>query len=92
MCNNAFFKKLIAKNVKFYHPEYHYSEPPKRTRNYEYATRSEMYAALGKLKKLIFERLKAADIVDRFTMTPEEVQLFEEFVQAWEQEESVYVG
>lgn len=90
--NNAFFKKLIAKNVKFYHPEYHYSEPPKRTRNYEYATRSEMYAALGKLKKLIFERLKAADIVDRFTMTPEEVQLFEEFVQAWEQEESVYVG
>ena len=26
------------------------------------------------------------------SMTPEEVQLFEEFVQAWEQEESVYVG
>ena len=67
-------------------------EPSQKTKNYEYATRSEMYTALNRLKKKIMERLKKEGIVDRFEMIPDEEELYEEFVRAWEQEESVYVG
>ena len=90
--NNPFFNKLLAKNVKFYDTDYVIAEPSQKTKNYEYATRSEMYAALNKLKKKIMERLKSEGIVDRFEMIPDEEELYEEFVRAWEQEESVYVG
>lgn len=89
---NPFFKELLAKNVMFYDTAYMYESPPKKTRNYEYATRSEMYNAINKLQKMITERLKAEGILDRFSMTHEEEELYEEFVRAWEEEESVYVG
>ena len=89
---NSFFNKLLAKGVKFYDTDFAYDEPPQKTKNYEYATRSEMYAALNRLKKKIMERLRREGIVDRFEMVPDEEELYEEFVRAWEQEESVYVG
>ena len=89
---NPFFNKLLAKGVKFYDTDFAYDAPPQKTKNYEYATRSEMYAALNRLKKKIMERLRREGIVDRFEMVPDEEELYEEFVRAWEQEESVYVG
>ena len=89
---NQFFKELLAKRVYFYNTGYMYPEPSQRTRNYEFATRSELYAAINKLKKMIAERLKKEGEPDRFTMTPEEAELYEAFVQAWEQEETVYIG
>lgn len=89
---NPFFKELLSKGVYFYDTTFMYDEPPKKTRNYEFATRSEMYAVINKLKKMIAERLKKEGEPDQFTMTPEEAEVYEEFVQAWEQEETVYVG
>ena len=89
---NPFFKELLTKDVKFYDTDYMYDVPPQKTRNYEYATRSEMYAAINKLQKMITERLKKEGVLDRFTMTPEEEELYEEFVRAWEEEETVYDG
>lgn len=89
---NQFFKELLAKNVVFYNPSFAYDEPIKKTRNYEYATRSELYSAINKLKKMINERLKKEGEQERLTMTPEEAELYEEFVHAWEQEETAYIG
>ena len=89
---NVFFKKLLDKNVMFYNPKYKYAEPPKQTRNYEYATRSEMYVALDELKKMIAQRLQKAGAEESFEMSHEENQKFEKFMRAYEHEESVYVG
>lgn len=89
---NQFFKELLAKDVAFYDPSFIYDEPAKKTRNYEYATRSELYSAINRLKKMIDERLKIEGEQDQLTMTPEEAELYEEFVHAWEQEETVYIG
>lgn len=69
-----------------------YDAPAKKTRNYEYATRSELYSAINKLKKMIDRRLKEAGDQGCLAMTPEETELCEEFVRAWEQEETVYIG
>lgn len=89
---NQFFKELLAKGVAFYDPSFIYDEPAKKTRNYEYATRSELYSAINKLKKMIDQRLKEEGEQDCLTMTPEEAEIYEEFVHAWEQEETVYIG
>ncbi len=87
-----YFNLLLTKGVKFYDTSFVYDEPPQKTRNHEYATRSELYSSINKLKNMITERLKAEGLIDRFAMTEKEEELYEEFVQAWEQEESVYVG
>lgn len=89
---NQFFKELLTKGVTFYNSSFVYDEPAKGTRNYEYATRSELYSSINKLKKLIHERLKKEGEQDRLTMTPDEAELYEEFIHAWEQEETVYIG
>lgn len=89
---NQFFKELLAKGVAFYNPSFMYDEPIKKTRNYEYATRSELYSAINKLRKMIDKRMKKEGEQDRLTMTPEEAELYEEFVHAWEQEETAYIG
>lgn len=89
---NQFFKELLSKSVQFYDTSFAYDEPLERTRNYEYATRSELYSAINKLKKMIAERLQKEGESNQFTMTPEEAELYEEFVYAWEQEETVYIG
>lgn len=89
---NQFFKELITRKVKFYDTDFEYPEPDERTRNFEFATRTELYTALSKLKKMIAERLKKEKEQDTVALTPEEAELYEEFVDAWEQEESMYFG
>lgn len=89
---NQFFQELLTRKVKFYDADFVYPEPEGRTRNYEYATRAELYTALGKLKKMIAERLKREGEQDLLTLTPKEAELYEEFVDAWEQEENIYFG
>lgn len=89
---NQFFKTLIAKKVKFYDTDFSYPEPEERTKNYEYATRAELYATFKKLKKMIHERLKKDGEQEKLTMSPEEAELYEELVDVWEQEETVYFG
>lgn len=89
---NQFFKTLITKKVKFYDTDFSYPEPEERTKNYEYATRTELYETFKKLKKMIHERLKKDGEQEKLTMSPEEAELYEELVDVWEQEETVYFG
>ena len=67
-----------------------HAEPSAYTQNYEYATRTELYAALRKLKKLIAERLKQGDTNAQKGLTKEEESLYEEFVEIFEENEFVY--
>ena len=87
---NTFFRELLLKSVKFYNPQFTYAEPSAYTQNYEYATRTELYAALRKLKKLIVERLKQGDTNAQKGLTKEEESLYEEFVEIFEENEFVY--
>ena len=87
---NAFFQELLQKGVKFYDPQFTYAEPSPYTRNYEYATRTELYASLAKLKKLIAKRLKREGAASQTELTEEENALYEEFVNVFEESEFVY--
>ena len=89
---NQFFKELLKRNVKFYDADFIYPEPEEHTRNYEFATRTELYAGMNKLKMMIAKRLYNKEEQDRLTMTPEEAELYEEIVDIWEQEETKYFG
>ena len=87
---NAFFNELIVKGVKFYDSQFAYEEPSPYTKNYEYATRTELYKSLNKLKKLIAERLKREGAGAQAELTEEEEVLYEEFIDIWEENEFVY--
>ena len=87
---NTFFRELLLKSVKFYNPQFIYAEPSPYTKNYEYATRTELYASLNKLKKLIAERLKREGVDAQAELTEEEEALYEEFVDILEENEFVY--
>lgn len=87
---NTFFRELLLKDVKFYNPRFTYAEPSPYTKNYEYATRTELYASLNKLKKLIAERLKREGVGAQTELTKEEEALYEEFVDILEENEFVY--
>lgn len=87
---NAFFNELIVKGVKFYDSQFTYEEPLPYTKNYEYATRTELYKSLNKLKKLIAERLKREGAGAQAELTEEEEVLYEEFIDIWEENEFVY--
>lgn len=87
----SFFKELHLRKVKFYDADFTYPEPEKRTRNFEFATRTELYTALNKLKKLIEERL-AKGGEEKITLTPEEEELYEKLMDVWGQEENLYFG
>lgn len=87
---NTFFRELLLKSVKFYNPQFTYTEPSPYTKNYEYATRTELYASLNKLKKLIAERLKREGVDAQTELTEEEEALYEEFVDILEENEFVY--
>lgn len=41
---------------------------------------------------MIHERLKKDGEQEKLTMSPEEAELYEELVDVWEQEETVYFG
>lgn len=87
---NTFFRELLLKSVKFYNPQFIYAKPSPYTKNYEYATRTELYASLSKLKKLIAERLKREGVDAQAELTEEEEALYEEFVDILEENEFVY--
>lgn len=89
---NQFFKELLKRKVKFYDTDFMYPEPEERTRNYEFATRTELYAGINKLKKMIAKRLDNKEEQERLTMTSEEAELYEELVDIWEREESTNYG
>ena len=87
---NAFFRELLQKDVKFYDPQFAYTEPSPYTKNYEYATRTELYTSLSKLKKLIAERLKGESADAQTKFTEEEEALYEKFAGILEENEFVY--
>lgn len=87
---NQFFNALLSKNVKFYNPGFSYSSPPNNARNYEFATRSELYNALRKIKKSILERLKNSNMEVPSSLTPEESELFNKFVEELQADETIY--
>lgn len=101
---NQFFKVLIDKNVKFYDPDYTYTDPKSKTNNYAYATRKDLNHIYKKLKKLICERELQKNNLERFQTssqldannpemnTMDEDNLYKELLAAWEAEESVYFG
>lgn len=87
---NSFFKGLLEKDIKFYDPNFVYPKPTERTKNYEYATRSELYAAIQKLKELIAKRIGQTDQQKRLTLTEEENMLYEQFINDLEANEQIY--
>ena len=87
---NQFFNALLGKNVKFYNPCFSYSSLPDNAHNHEFATRSELYNALRKMKKSILERLKNSSLDAPSSLTPEEGELFNKFVEALQADEAIY--
>lgn len=87
---NQFFKELLKRKVKFYDPDFAYPTMEIKKRRLEYATRSELYAAYTKLKKMIDERLKKEGNQDHITLTPEEGKVYRELIDIWEHEEAIY--
>ena len=87
---NSLFKGLLEKGIKFYDPDFSYPEPAKRTKNYEYATRSELYSAIRKLKKIIAMRIGQSNQEKKITLTKEETMLYEQFINDLEIKEKIY--
>lgn len=84
---NPFFKALLNKNIKFYDQNFSYPEPVKYTKNYEYATRSELHTAIQQLKKLISMR---TDQADPPRLTEEVDTLYERLINDLEADQSIY--
>lgn len=87
---NSFFNELLNRNVKFYNPGFSYSNPPNKFHNPEFATRSELYNALRKMKKSILEQLEGAGLETPSSLTPEEEDLFSKFIEALQADETIY--
>ena len=87
---NTFFRELLAANVKFYNSQFTYSAPTSHTKNFEYATRTELYTSLNKLKKLIAKRLDRENTDIQIEFTEEEEALYEEFINSLQDNEFVY--
>ena len=87
---NRFFNELLNRNVKFYNPGFSYSNPPNKFHNPEFATRSELYNALRKMKKSILEQLEGAGLENPSSLTPEKEDLFSKFIEALQADETIY--
>lgn len=87
---NTFFRELLAANVKFYNSQFTYPAPTSHTKNFEYATRTELYTSLNKLKKLIAKRLDRENTDIQIEFTEEEEALYEEFIDSLQDNEFVY--
>lgn len=87
---NRFFNELLNRNVKFYNPGFSYSNPSNKFHNPEFATRSELYNALRKMKKSILEQLEGAGLETPSSLTPEEEDLFSKFIEALQADETIY--
>ena len=66
------------------------STPFRQPLNRTGLTRTELYASLTKLKKLIAKRLKREGAASQTELTEEENALYEEFVNVFEENEFVY--
>jgi len=87
---NQFFNELLNRNVKFYNPDFSYSNSSNKFHNHEFATRSELYNALRKMKKSILENLKSTDLETSSSFTPVEEDLFRKFIEALQADETIY--
>ena len=87
---NQFFNVLLQNNIKFYDPDFSYGTATKYSRSYEYATRSELYSALKKLKKLLLSRLENPEKENNLPFTDGEEKIYRKFVEALQVDESIY--
>ncbi|OUQ61772.1 hypothetical protein B5E56_00385 [Flavonifractor sp. An112] len=87
---NQFFNELLNRNVKFYDPNFSYPNSSSKFHNHEFATRSELYNALRKMKKSILENLKGTDVETSSSFTPLEEDLFRKFIEALQADETIY--
>lgn len=87
---NQFFKELLKENVKFYNPDFSYNRPPNNARNLEFATRSELYNALRKMKRSILSRLDKSSLNTSLSLMAEEDEHFNKFIEALQADETIY--
>ena len=87
---NQFFNELLTCNVKFYDPGFSYDNPSNSTHSPEYATRSELYNALRKMKKSILDQLKNTSSETPEAFTPEGEDLFSKFIASLQLDETIY--
>lgn len=86
----SFFKDLLANKVEFYDHQFVYDEPSPRTKNYEYATRTELHECFNKLKNLISELSSQSGSDAQAMHTSEKDALFKKFIEIVEENEFVY--
>lgn len=87
---NSFFKGLLEKGIKFYNPDFSYPEPAGRTKNHEYAKRSELFSEIRNLKKIIAMRIGQPNQQEQENLTREEAMLYERFISDLETDEQIY--
>ena len=87
---NKFFNELLVRNVKFYDPNFSYGNLHNETHSPEYATRSELYNALRKMKISIINQMKKVDVETQEAHTPELEDLFSKFVESLQSDETIY--
>ena len=87
---NQFFNELLIRNVKFYDPSFSYGNLSSSTHSPEFATRSELYNALRKMKKSILDQMKSSGLEMQESLTPEVEDLFSKFVEALQSDETIY--
>ncbi|MBR3836711.1 MAG: RNA-directed DNA polymerase [Clostridia bacterium] len=89
--HNSFFSELIGKDIKFYDLEFSYEEKRAEGNKFEFATRSELYRALTKLKKAL-ENERSSVRAEELLTEEEKENLYFEFLEALHREERGYVG
>lgn len=87
---NQFFNELLTRNVKFYDPGFSYGNPTGSMRSPEYATRSELYIALQRMKKSILLHWEDSTPKQAELLTPEVEEIFSKFVEALQSDETIY--
>lgn len=87
---NYFFNELLIRNIKFYDPNFSYGNPPDHIHSPEFATRSELYIALQKMKKSILSHLKDSVAEQPELPTPESEDIFNKFIEALQADETFY--
>lgn len=87
---NQFFNELLTRNVKFYDPSFSYGIPAGSMRSPEYATRSELYNALQRMKKSILLHFEDSTPKQTELLTPEVEEIFSKFVEALQSDETIY--
>lgn len=87
---NEFFNVLLNNEVGFYDSNYEYPNIIKNNMKYEYATRSELYANINKLRKLISNR-NMQGIKNNDSLSNDESQIITNIFDSLLKEESEYI-